>query len=670
MTPGRFASARPPARERPRSAERDGNRLGALLCWAVVFADIGTSVYYVPGILYAQVGLLAGLFVSMTLVAFALLALKYAEVSVRFPQGGGVVTVAAHGINPWVGAIGGMFILVDYFLTSAISSDSGVQYLSAIVHQIAPYIVPLTLVLLVLLGLLNWWGIRESAQVSAAFAVAAFVTDMMILAAVGINVPWHAITQVFAELFAPSLRPVTLLVGFAGSFLAFSGLESIAQLAPVMRTPRRRTVTVALVLVVATVGLTSPLLTIFSTTLLTTCTPHFTHCAPEVLRATLAHHAAQPDPNQFISELAALAGGSGFGRVLEVLTAITAATLLVFASNTAIIGAYHVFLALARMRFFPGIVAVRNRWRGTPHVAILLATAIPMVVLVGVRGDVNTLGDMYAFGLLGAFTLTCLGLDVIRWRERGGAVTLRGLEEHENHAGGRTRWRGWQAVTFALGLLTTLLVSVAWVTNLGAKPLATAFGGGVTVLGVGIAVAYYAWQHSHGRRPVFTSVLFRAIPGAVLVVLAPDEAHAEQVVRVACERAAGHSVVMLYLGDPVERPIRPMQFGDPYLYDEAAQHVFSKAAHLCHRLRARSTYFVYSLGGTDAALRAWQIIQPAAVVVEEAVAGARLAAVVAPEPESSVELDGARVVVYARLREAEAAGAEAAGAEAGHSSVE
>ena len=26
--------------------------LGPILCWAVVFADIGTSVYYVPGILY------------------------------------------------------------------------------------------------------------------------------------------------------------------------------------------------------------------------------------------------------------------------------------------------------------------------------------------------------------------------------------------------------------------------------------------------------------------------------------------------------------------------------------------------------------------------------------------------------------------------------------------
>src|SRR5450755_10091 len=91
--------------------------LGPLLCWAVVFADIGTSVYYTPGILYQSVQGLAGFFVFLTMSVFVLLTLKYAEVTHRFPQGGGVVTVAAQALNPWFGALGGMFILVDYFLT-------------------------------------------------------------------------------------------------------------------------------------------------------------------------------------------------------------------------------------------------------------------------------------------------------------------------------------------------------------------------------------------------------------------------------------------------------------------------------------------------------------------------------------------------------------------------
>src|SRR5579863_1014926 len=117
-----------------------GNLLGPLLCWAVVFADIGTSVYYTPGILYGTVGKLAGFFVMLTTSVFVLLTLKYAEVTHRFPQGGGVVTVAAQAINRWVGALGGMFILVDYFLTASISCLSGMLYLSVVIPTLGPSI--------------------------------------------------------------------------------------------------------------------------------------------------------------------------------------------------------------------------------------------------------------------------------------------------------------------------------------------------------------------------------------------------------------------------------------------------------------------------------------------------------------------------------------------------
>src|SRR2546421_12969061 len=90
------------------------NLLGPILCWAVLFADIGTSVYYVPGILYNTEGIttLPGIFVFLTMSVFVLLMLKYAELTHRFPQGGGVVTVAAQAMNLWVVALGGMFILV------------------------------------------------------------------------------------------------------------------------------------------------------------------------------------------------------------------------------------------------------------------------------------------------------------------------------------------------------------------------------------------------------------------------------------------------------------------------------------------------------------------------------------------------------------------------------
>src|SRR5947209_8059672 len=136
-------------------------QLGPLLCWAVVFADIGSSIYYVPGILYGRVGNLAGFFVLLTMSVFVLLTLKYAEVSARFPEGGGVVSVAAQAINSWVGALGGMFILVSYFLTAAISCLSAVQYFSVVFPAIGPFILVVTIAVLLLLGLLNWSGLAR-----------------------------------------------------------------------------------------------------------------------------------------------------------------------------------------------------------------------------------------------------------------------------------------------------------------------------------------------------------------------------------------------------------------------------------------------------------------------------------------------------------------------------
>src|SRR5437588_7856350 len=129
------------------------NMLGPILCWAVVFADIGTSVYYVPGILYGTsgIGSLAGFFVFLTMSVFVLLTLKYSEVTHRFPQGGGVVTVAAQAINHWVGALGGMFILVDYFFTAALSCLSGMLYLCIVIPTIVPFALEITLGVLVLL---------------------------------------------------------------------------------------------------------------------------------------------------------------------------------------------------------------------------------------------------------------------------------------------------------------------------------------------------------------------------------------------------------------------------------------------------------------------------------------------------------------------------------------
>ena len=95
---------------------KDTRQLNWFLAWAVVFCDIGTSVYYVPGILYGHVKDATPFFVLLTTGGFILLALKYIEISWRNPEGGGVVTITTKAFGPMWGCLGGMLITVDYFL--------------------------------------------------------------------------------------------------------------------------------------------------------------------------------------------------------------------------------------------------------------------------------------------------------------------------------------------------------------------------------------------------------------------------------------------------------------------------------------------------------------------------------------------------------------------------
>src|SRR5205807_1706370 len=188
----------------------------------------------------------------------------------------------------------------------------------------------ITIVILVLLGVLNWIGVSESAKVSMVGAFIAFASDIAILVTVFTHLSFSAFLALFPQMFTGhALTPVSLLVGFAGSFLAFSGLESISQLSPVMKLPRRVVGKMALFLVILTVGLTSPLLAMLSTLL-------------------LPNAAANP---VLSSQIISLLAGRWGGVFLQTEVAISASALLVFASNTAIIGSYHVFLALSRMEF-------------------------------------------------------------------------------------------------------------------------------------------------------------------------------------------------------------------------------------------------------------------------------------------------------------------------------
>ena len=204
---------------------RDTRQLNWFLAWAVVFCDIGTSIYYVPGILYGHVKDATPFFVLLTTAGFILLALKYIEISWRNPEGGGVVTITTKAFGPMWGCLGGMLITVDYFLTTAISSVSGLQYIGSIVPFLDDHIVLLSCLCVGVLAALNIIGFRESATASLLMACAAFVIDLIVIGAALISMDasqWRTILSHLAT--GKEFSAHELLVGFAAAWLAFSGL--------------------------------------------------------------------------------------------------------------------------------------------------------------------------------------------------------------------------------------------------------------------------------------------------------------------------------------------------------------------------------------------------------------------------------------------------------------
>ena len=94
---------------------------------------------------------------------------------------------------------------------------------------------------------------------------------------------------------------------------------------------------------------------------------------------------------------------------------------------------------------------------------ILLRPLISLAVLVLSQGNPSLLGEVYAFGLLGAFAFSSLSLDVVRWR------------------------LGRRDISFWIGTLATAVVLGAWIINLFKRQPAPLFEGGLSLTIAGTA---------------------------------------------------------------------------------------------------------------------------------------------------------------------------------------
>src|SRR4051795_3311343 len=214
---------------RPRNV--DWKRAAALL-----YGDWGTSKAYVLGLAFVAAGFASGPIILAVCVLTAVVGFNYLIVCAHFPDGGGVYS-AARQQSRFLASVGALLLIANFLVTAALSGWAGVSYFG-VPTQYAPVV---AMGVILVLGLLNYFGPKHSGSVSIWLAVPAVIVVVATIAFSARYVNLGHLEPRHTDL-------ETVWVQFVGVILALSGVEAIANLTGVMKldpnaTPDRPKVT-------------------------------------------------------------------------------------------------------------------------------------------------------------------------------------------------------------------------------------------------------------------------------------------------------------------------------------------------------------------------------------------------------------------------------------------
>ena len=365
---------------RPRNV--DWKRAAALL-----YGDWGTSKAYVLGLAFVAAGYASMPVILAVCALTALVGYNYAIVCREFPDGGGVYS-AAREQSRLLASVGALLLIANFLVTAALSGWSGMSYFGVPDE----HVVPATIVVVVGLGMVNFFGPKHSGSLSIWMAVP---TLIVVLAIIALSVP-HLTT---AHLTPPQHGFGGTWQGFVGVILALSGVEAIANMTGVMKldpdaTPAKprvgRTASRALFVVAVEVVLGTAILGWAMLSLPESYTPQLQHHKEDMLR--------------FLGEVyARSAFGEEIGGVFGWIVGIVFGVLLLSAVNTAILAAIGVIFMMAQDGELPRQLTRLNRY-GVPLMPLIAATVLP-IVIVAITADFEALAGKYAIGVVGAITV-------------------------------------------------------------------------------------------------------------------------------------------------------------------------------------------------------------------------------------------------------------------------
>jgi len=389
------------------TAQAEHERLTKFKALAVLSSDAISSVAYATEAILLSLVAAGSSHLGLTLpISFAIVgllaivAISYRQTIPAYPNGGGSYIVAKDNLGTVPGLIAAASLMIDYVLTVAVSVSAGVLALVTLVPELAPYVVPIDVALVIFITVVNLRGVRESGSIFA-IPTYIFIASALLLIIVGSVKSFFIQHDPIIGTFPPvqateSLTLFLVLKSFAAGCSAMTGIEAISNGVPAFKKPEARNARMTLTWMAVILGTLFIGLTLLATSF-----------------GIEANQASNP------TVVGQIAFKVFTGPLYFMYPVFQIATLLILtlAANTSYSDFPRLASLLARDKFLPNQFAFRgDRLAFTTGIVFLALLAI--LLLIVFQGVTTQLINLYAVGVFLSFTLSQGGMVLHWWRLR------------------------------------------------------------------------------------------------------------------------------------------------------------------------------------------------------------------------------------------------------------
>lgn len=362
--------------------------LNTLDVFAVGYGDLGSSIYYALGItaFYALGATPIALMIAG--FVFFLTALTYSEMSSVISESGGSASYTRKTFNDLISFFAGWALLLDYIVTISISAFAVGPYLTFCfpILQANNINIFFTIGIIGFLLILNIIGSKHSTRFNFFLTTVTILTQFLIII-FGLFTIVH-FGEFFKSLaigvknstFSPSWSQ--FLLGVSMAMVAYTGIESMAQLSAETRCPVK---TVPRAMKYVTVVLISTYLGLSIVAL--------SAMTPQELSTTYLQ-----DPVSGIAGKLPV-----IGPWLKSWIGIIGGIILFSAANSGLLGASRVSFNLGENYQLPKFFHYVHPKLKTPIVSLSVFAVLASLVVIWSRGSLSFLADLYNFGAQLAF---------------------------------------------------------------------------------------------------------------------------------------------------------------------------------------------------------------------------------------------------------------------------